>query len=180
MRPQPPMFLPSLPALYVKAEGIPSPYKLSTDMISRAYMGGDLNTITVRMMFFSSAARRKWTCARKTRRRADSSSISAFYGDNGTTTGAKQVVACVLTDQNGTVKYYGQLADSSGMLPSTMAVTVPMARVADSTYTLSIFTQDTAAIAISQPSPTRPVTVSNRVAPSAIIKTSHTMTLCSI
>ena len=82
---------------------------------------------------------------------------------SGTTTGANQVLACVMTDSTGAVQYYGKLANCPANLPTQPAVSVPMADVANGTYTLSIFAHNTADNTISSPSPTMTVTVSGGV-----------------
>ena len=75
------------------------------------------------------------------------------------TSGENQVVACVLTDEDGNVKYYGKLADCSDSAPDVDDVYVPLEGVAEGTYTLSIFSHNTATGEISEPSPTMTVTV---------------------
>lgn len=62
------------------------------------------------------------------------------FSYSGATTGANQYVSCALTDQSNAVKYYGKLADSSGVASGTLSV--PLAGVADGTYTLKIFSEE--------------------------------------
>ena len=73
------------------------------------------------------------------------------------------MVACVLTDDTGAVKYYGKLADLSKTLSASVDLSVPLAGVANGTYTLSIFAHNTATNAISAPTPTMTVTVQDGV-----------------
>ena len=81
-----------------------------------------------------------------------------LYGDS-TTTGSNLVVACVLTDADGTVKYYGKFMDCSDALPETSDLRVSMGYIAYGTYILSIFLHDTATNRISNPSPTMTVEI---------------------
>ena len=81
----------------------------------------------------------------------------------GTTTGDNQVVACVLTDASGAVKYYGKLASCFGTLSETTELSVSIPGVANGTYTLSIFAHNTATGAISRPSPTMTLTVDSGI-----------------
>ncbi len=55
------------------------------------------------------------------------------------TTGENQYVSCVLINNNDVVKYYGKLADSSDA--ANGEITIPLAGVADGTYTLKIFSE---------------------------------------
>jgi hypothetical protein len=63
--------------------------------------------------------------------------LSFSYSD--ATTGSYQYISCILTDSSGAVKYYGKLADSSGNASGNLSV--PLAGVADGTYTLKIFSE---------------------------------------
>ena len=63
--------------------------------------------------------------------------LSFSYSD--ATTGSYQYISCILTDSSGAVKYYGKLADSSGTASGNLSV--PLAGVADGTYTLKIFSE---------------------------------------
>ncbi len=63
--------------------------------------------------------------------------LSFSYSD--ATTGTYQYISCILTDSSGAVKYYGKLADSSGTASGNLSV--PLAGVADGTYTLKIFSE---------------------------------------
>lgn len=158
----------AFPALYVRASALPEPpttgdYILGKDAISNAYVGGDLEYSRGADAGLTISDSQKADVRVKTTLMRQSGSFLSFilYGGN-TTTGENQVLACVLTDQNRTVKYYGKLADCSSS-PGTINVTVPMAGVADGTYTLSIFSHNTKTNEISQPSPTMTVSVSGRV-----------------
>ncbi len=64
--------------------------------------------------------------------------LSFSYSD--ATTGDNQFVSCILTDSDGAVKYYGKLADSSNRAGGT--ISIPLAGVADGTYTLQIFSEE--------------------------------------
>lgn len=55
------------------------------------------------------------------------------------TTGENQYVSCVLINKNDVVKYYGKLADSSDA--ANGKITIPLAGVANGTYTLKIFSE---------------------------------------
>ena len=63
--------------------------------------------------------------------------LSFSYSD--ATTGTNQYISCILTDSSGAVKYYGKLADSSSTASGNLSV--PLAGVADGTYTLKIFSE---------------------------------------
>ena len=63
--------------------------------------------------------------------------LSFSYSD--ATTGSNQYISCILTDSSGAVKYYGKLADSSSAASGNLSV--PLAGVADGTYTLKIFSE---------------------------------------
>ena len=150
------------PALYVKQEAVtPLPsFYLSADTISNASAGGNL---------VANSGDDDTPLTRSENQDAD---IRA-YSDGGTTQygtsllfkylsatrGENQVVACVLTDEDGNVAYYGKLADRSDSAPDVDDVSVPLAGVAEGTYTLSIFSHNTATGEISEPSPTMTVTV---------------------
>ena len=150
------------PALYVKQEAVtPLPsFYLSADTISNASVGGNL---------VANSGDDDTPLTRSENQDAD---IRA-YSDGGTTQygtsllfnylsatrGENQVVACVLTDEDGNVAYYGKLADRSDSAPDVDDVSVPLAGVAEGTYTLSIFSHNTATGEISEPSPTMTVTV---------------------
>ena len=150
------------PALYVQQEAVtPLPsFYLSADTISNASVGGNL---------VANSGDDDTPLTRSENQDAD---IRA-YSDGGTTQygtsllfnylsatlGENQVVACVLTDEDGNVKYYGKLADRSNSAPDVDDVSVPLEGVATGTYTLSIFSHNTATGEISEPSPTMTVTV---------------------
>ena len=63
--------------------------------------------------------------------------LSFSYSD--ATIGENQYVSCILTDASGEVKYYGKLVDSSSAANGN--ISVPLAGVADGTYTLKIFSE---------------------------------------
>ncbi|MBM6925035.1 immunoglobulin domain-containing protein [Pseudoflavonifractor phocaeensis] len=151
------------PALYVKASAL-SDYVLGLDTISNAYVGGDLEYSrgTDGGLYISDSQKADVRVGDSKFTQSGEFLSFRLYGD-GTTTGENQVLACFLTDQNGTVKYYGKLVDCSGSLPAETNFTIPMAGVANGTYTLSIFSHNTQTNEISQPSPTMTVSVSNRV-----------------
>ena len=154
------------PALYVKQEAVKPPtvqphvdFYLSADTISNASVGENL-------------VANSGDDTPLTRSENQNADVRA-YSDGGTTQygtsllfhfssatiGANQVVACVLTDEDGNVKYYGKLADRSDSAPDVDDVSVPLAGVAEGTYTLSIFSHNTQTGEISEPSPTMTVTV---------------------
>lgn len=157
------------PALYVRASALLAPpatgdFVLGQDAISGAAVGGRLvansgsdvgltiseeQTVDVRV--YESEANQS------------GSSLSFCLDHQSTTTGENQVLACVLTDGGGTVKYYGILADCSVSDSGEIWVSVPMLWVADGTYTLSIFSHNIQTNEISQPSPTMTVTVDGGV-----------------
>lgn len=151
------------PALYVKASALPD-YALGNNTISNAYVGSDLEYNRGGDVGLYISDSQKADVQVGTTKVTQSGEFLSFrlYGD-GTNTGGNQVLACFLTDQNGTVKYYGKLVDCSGSLPEETDFTIPMAGVANGTYTLSIFSHNTQTNEISQPSPTMTVSVSNRV-----------------
>src|SRR5699024_690347 len=62
-----------------------------------------------------------------------------YFSYSDATTGENQYVSCILIDENGEVKYYGKLANSSSTASGD--ISVPLAGVADGTYTLKIFSE---------------------------------------
>jgi hypothetical protein len=60
------------------------------------------------------------------------------FGYSDATTGANQVISCVL-EQAGVIKYYGKLTDSSSADSGSIAI--PFSDVADGDYTLKIFSE---------------------------------------
>ena len=152
------------PALYVKASALPD-YALGNNTISNAYVGSDLeyNRGTDGGLYISDSQKADVQVGDSKATQSGEFLSFRLCGDGTTTTGENQVLACFLTDQNGTVKYYGKLVDCSGSLPAETNFTIPMAGVANGTYTLSIFSHNTQTNEISQPSPTMTVSVSNRV-----------------
>ena len=85
-----------------------------------------------------------------------------IFGDT-TTTGPNRVVAAVLTDENGNVKYYGKFRDCSGKLPEKSDFSISMGEVTAGTYTLSIFLHDTETNQISELSPTMKVEIGGTI-----------------
>lgn len=152
------------PALYVKQEAVTfvGTFQVGAATIENASVGGDLveNTGTDTPLLTDSGLSADVKVRLGDRDQTGQSLTFRLY-PSGTTTGANQVVACVLTDSTGAVRYYGKLADCPANLANTTPVSVPMAGVADGAYTLSIFAHNTAANTISTPSPTMTVTVSN-------------------
>lgn len=61
------------------------------------------------------------------------------FSYSNATTGTNQYISCILTDSSGAVKYYGKLADNSSTASGNLSV--PLAGVADGTYTLKIFSE---------------------------------------
>ena len=62
------------------------------------------------------------------------------FNYSAATTGENQYISCVLTDANGNVKYYAKLADSASA--ASGALSIPLAGVADGTYTLKLFSEE--------------------------------------
>ena len=62
-----------------------------------------------------------------------------YFSYSDATAGENQYVSCILTDASGEVKYYGKLVDSSSTTSGD--IFVPLAGVADGTYTLKIFSE---------------------------------------
>ena len=157
------------PALYVRASALPAPpatgdFVLGQDAISGAAVGGRLVANSGSDVGLTISQNQK-ADVRVYESEADQSgsSLSFCLDHQSTTTGENQVLACVLTDGNGTVKYYGMLADCSVSDSGAIWVSVPMLWVADGTYTLSIFSHNIQTNEISQPSPTMTVTVDGGV-----------------
>ena len=153
------------PALYVKQEAVTfvGTFQVGADVISKASVDGNLveNTGTDTPLLTDSGMSANVLVNESGGRTQSGENLAFNLVANGTTTGANQVVACVMTDSTGAVKYYGKLADCPANLANTTAVSVPMAGVEDGAYTLSIFAHNTAANTISSPYPTMTVTVSN-------------------
>ncbi len=66
-----------------------------------------------------------------------SEKLSFSYSD--ATTGEGQYVSCILKDEEGTVKYYGKLADSSTAASGNLEI--PLEGVSSGNYTLEIFSE---------------------------------------
>lgn len=152
------------PALYVKQEAVTfvGTFQVGAAAIENASVGGNLvaNTGTDTPLVTDSGMSAD-VKVRLGDQNQSGASLTFRLSPSGTTTGANQVLACVMTDSTGAVKYYGKLADCPANLANTTAVFVPMAGVANGTYTLSIFAQNTADNTISSPYPTMTVTVSD-------------------
>lgn len=65
------------------------------------------------------------------------SGSSLSFGYTNASEGSDRYMACILTDSSGAVQYYGRLADCSSV--SEGELSIPLAGVADGTYTLQIF-----------------------------------------
>ena len=151
------------PALYVKQEAVtlaPS-FQLSASTINSISVGSDLvandGTDTALTIDDGQQVNVKMDEYHTTQSGTKLAFLRLY--SEGTTTGDNQVVACVLTDASGAVKYYGKLASCFGTLPETTELSVSIPGVANGTYTLSIFAHNTATGAISKPSPTMTLTV---------------------
>ena len=153
------------PSLYVKREAIATAFLVGSDAIENASVGGNLvaNTGTDTPLLTDSGMSANVLVNESGGRTQSDTSLAFNLVASGTTTGANQVLACVMTDSTGAVQYYGKLANCPANLANTTAVSVPMADVANGTYTLSIFAHNTADNTISSPSPTMTVTVSGGV-----------------
>lgn len=153
------------PALYVKQEAVTfvGTFQVGADVISKASVGGNLveNTGTDTPLVTDSRQSVNVRANESGGRIQSGTSLTFRLYASGTTTGADQVLACVLTDSTGAVQYYGKLADCPGTLTNSFNISVPMTGVANGDYTLSIFAHNTAANTISTPSPTMTVTVDN-------------------
>ena len=151
------------PALYVQQEAVtmaPS-FQLSESVINSISVGSDLvaNDGTDTALTIDDAQQVNVKMDEyHTTQSGTKLAFLRLYSE-GTTTGDNQVVACVLTDASGAVKYYGKLASCFGTLPETTELSVSIPGVANGTYTLSIFAHNTATGAISRPSPTMTLTV---------------------
>jgi len=77
------------------------------------------------------------TAAQSTQSVPTTGSLSFSYAN--ATTGTNQYVSCVLVDGSNEVAYYGKLADSSAEAGGGLSI--PLAGVADGTYTLKIFSE---------------------------------------
>ncbi len=154
------------PALYVKQGAVTfeGAFQVGADTITSASVGGSLVANAgqgVPLLIDSSLVAN--VLVESGDKSQSGASLTFSLSELHTTTGANQVVACVLTDSTGAVKYYGKLADLSQALSGWRDLSVPLAGVANGTYTLSIFAHNTATNAISAPTPTMTVTVQNGV-----------------
>jgi len=74
-----------------------------------------------------------------TKEQCEQSGSTLLFDYSGATTGTNQYISCVLTDTSGAVKYYGKLADSYTVSAGTLSV--PLAGVADGSYSLKLFSE---------------------------------------
>ena len=127
------------PSLYVKREAIATAFLVGSDAIENASVGGNLvaNTGTDTPLLTDSGMSANVLVNESGGRTQSDTSLAFNLVASGTTTGANQVLACVMTDSTGAVQYYGKLANCPANLANTTAVSVPMADVANGTYTLS-------------------------------------------
>ena len=153
------------PALYVKQEAVTfeSAFYVGANTITSATVGENLvaNAGQGVPLLTDSSLVANVLVNESGGRTQSGASLSFRLSELHTSSGANQVVACVLTDSTGAVKYYGKLADLSQALSGWRDLSVPLAGVANGTYTLSIFAHNTATNAVSAPTPTMTVTVSN-------------------
>lgn len=154
------------PALYVKQEAVTfvGAFYVGADTITSASVGGNLVANAgqgVPLLTDSSLVAN--VLVESGDKSQSGASLTFSLRELDTSSGANQVVACVLTDSTGAVKYYGKLADLSKAFSVSRDLSVPLTGVADGTYTLSIFAHNTAAGTISAPTPTMTVTVQNGV-----------------
>ena len=154
------------PALYVKQGAVTfeGAFYVGADTITSASVGGSLVANAgqgVPLLIDSSLVAN--VLVESGDKSQSGASLTFSLSELHTTTGANQVVACVLTDSTGAVKYYGKLVDLSQALSGWRDLSVPLAGVANGTYTLSIFAHNTATGTISAPTPTMTVTVSGGV-----------------
>ena len=154
------------PALYVKQEAVTfeGAFQVNADTISSAQVGENLAQNAgqgVPLLIDSSLSAD--VLVKSGSQNQSGASLSFRLSGLDTSSGPNQVVACVLTDSTGAVKYYGKLADLSQALTQWRDLSVSLAGVANGTYTLSIFAHNTATNAISAPTPTMTVTVQDGV-----------------
>ena len=154
------------PALYVQQEAVtmaPS-FQLSESVINSISVGSDLvaNDGTDTALTIDDGQQVNVKVYEGSTEQSGTTLSFRLEGD-GTTTGAKQVVACVLTDASGAVKYYGKLASCFGTLSETTQLSVSIPGVANGTYTLSVFAHNTETGSISRPSPTMTLTVDSGI-----------------
>lgn len=154
------------PALYVKQEAVTfeGAFQVNADTISSAQVGENLAQNAgqgVPLLIDSSLSAD--VLVKSGNQNQSGASLSFRLSGLDTSSGPNQVVACVLTDSTGAVKYYGKLADLSQALTQWRDLSVSLAGVANGTYTLSIFAHNTATNAISAPTPTMTVTVQDGV-----------------
>lgn len=154
------------PALYVKQEAVTfeGAFQVNADVISGAQVGENLVQNAGRgVPLLTDSSLSADVLVKSGSQNQSGASLSFRLSELDTSSGANQVVACVLTDSTGAVKYYGKLVDLSQALSGWRDLSVPLAGVANGTYTLSIFAHNTATGTISAPTPTMTVTVSGGV-----------------
>ena len=116
----------------VAAEGGKSSATVGSDLVGASAPTG---TVKFTMVDDSQTLTVNATTAQSTQ---TNSTLDFSY--SGATTGTNQYVSCVLTDNNGAVKYYGKLANSS--IAESGALSIPLSDVANGTYTLKIFSEE--------------------------------------
>lgn len=154
------------PALYVKQEAVTfeGAFQVNADVISGAQVGENLvQNAGQGVPLLTDSSLSADVLVKSGSQNQSGASLSFRLSELDTSSGANQVVACVLTDSTGAVKYYGKLVDLSQALSGWRDLSVPLAGVANGTYTLSIFAHNTATGTISAPTPTMTVTVSGGV-----------------
>lgn len=154
------------PALYVKQEAVTfeGAFQVNADVISGAQVGENLvQNAGQGVLLLTDGSLSADVLVESGDKSQSGASLSFRLSGLDTSSGPHQVVACVLTDSTGAVKYYGKLADLSQALTQWRDLSVSLAGVANGTYTLSIFAHNTATNAISAPTPTMTVTVQDGV-----------------
>lgn len=154
------------PALYVKQEAVTfeGAFQVNADVISGAQVGENLvQNAGQGVLLLADGSLSADVLVESGDKSQSGASLSFRLSGLDTSSGPNQVVACVLTDSTGAVKYYGKLADLSQALTQWRDLSVSLAGVANGTYTLSIFAHNTATNAISAPTPTMTVTVQDGV-----------------
>lgn len=154
------------PALYVKQEAVTfeGAFQVNADVISGAQVGENLvQNAGQGVLLLTDGSLSADVLVESGDKSQSGASLSFRLSGLDTSSGPNQVVACVLTDSTGAVKYYGKLADLSQALTQWRDLSVSLAGVANGTYTLSIFAHNTATNAISAPTPTMTVTVQDGV-----------------
>lgn len=115
------------PALYVKREAVSTAFLVGSDAIENAQMGVNFvqSTGTDTPLIIDDSLKLDVRVEASLTQQRNSVLHFRLYGDS-TTTGSNLVVACVLTDADGTVKYYGKFMDCSDALPETSDLRVSM------------------------------------------------------